>query len=92
MGIGLLATELVHDLVGAHTFDISALCGSAQPTDKALASGGGTFGTHDPERAINFDDLDVIALAQIVLGTKLGGDRYLAFAVEQHSNLLGLNL
>src|SRR2546423_13764366 len=36
---GLLGTEQVHDLVGAHSLDIRARRGVAQPPDEAMAPG-----------------------------------------------------
>lgn len=68
----------------AHTFDVSAVRGSAQPSDEPLTSCGGTLGTDDPKCAIDFYDLHVIAFAKIVLGTQVCRDGYLALAIEYH--------
>src|SRR6266704_7125217 len=84
---GLLGTEQVHDLVGAHSLDVRARRGVAQPPDEALTPGLRPLGPDDLQDPADLHHLDLIAFTQAELGAKMGRYRHLPLAVQHHRGL-----
>src|SRR5256886_13537203 len=84
---GLLGTEQVHDLVGAHSLDVRARRGVAQPPDQALTPGLRPLGLDDPQAPVDLHHLDLIAFTQAELGAKMGRYGHLPLAVQYHGDL-----
>src|SRR5207237_1513834 len=84
---GLLATEQVHDLLGAHSLDVRARRGVAQPPDQALPPGLRPLGPDDLQDPADLHHLDLVAFMQAELGAKTGRYSHLPLAVQHHGAL-----
>src|ERR1700756_627945 len=87
MAAGSLATQQRHDLVGAHARAPLAGGRVAQPPDQPLAPAFSPLGTDDLKRAVDLNNLDLVAGVQPVLGPQVRRDGQLAFAVQHHDGL-----
>src|SRR5690348_14074313 len=84
IGVGSLATEQRHDLVGTHARYISRSCRITQPPDQPLAPAFCALLAHYLQRTVHLGNLNLVAGMQAELGPEVRRDGHLALAVQHH--------